>query len=505
MFNCSEKMVLSNFACNDSCAVRENMLEQEKSFYPQRSQFCRDRDRILYSKSFRRLAYKTQVYLTSESSKNHNDHIRTRLTHTLEVAQIAKTMARYLYLNEDLVEAMSFGHDIGHAPFGHAGEEQLNQLINGVVNLPTSYIVQHKIRIHSNRGEKLLDRISYGDFRHNYQSIRQLTLLEVYNTPDSGMNLTFQCLDGILRHTKLNSRADPSRNCKYPGTENDIIGKLISRKGFKFTVESRLVFLADEIAQVSHDINDAVGLGVISFDTLRNQLKDPIDAAKSSLSALGKDINFHISSNDHINNSTLCSLLIALFTIETAKNIGKVLLDNSNSNLDEIESLLQTVPSPNPLFEKFRIYKNDLVINNYNVNRMDNKGRYIIRQLFYAYLSDPRQMPDSYLRLYMKIKKQQITSELTMDQIWNWFDNCNGFMEEEARLSKNEFNEVLMTVCNDIDGTSFRKLDWQLLERLIPYLLQDGDYIRLIIDYIATMSDGFAEKEVAFLYGYRPA
>ncbi len=169
-----------------------------------RTEFQRDRDRIIHSKSFRRLMHKTQVFLAPEG-----DHYRTRLTHTLEVSQIARTIARSLNLNEDLTEAIAMGHDLGHTPFGHNGESVLNE-------------------------------IHPGGFRHNVQSLRVAEFLE--STPNrKGMNLTFEVKDGILNHS----------------------GNLPAS-----TLEGQIVKISDRIAYINHDIDDAIRSGVISLGDL---------------------------------------------------------------------------------------------------------------------------------------------------------------------------------------------------------------------------------------------
>ncbi|MGE5508118.1 MAG: deoxyguanosinetriphosphate triphosphohydrolase [Chitinophagales bacterium] len=170
-----------------------------------RTAFQRDRDRIIHSKAFRRLKHKTQVFLAPEG-----DHYRTRLTHTLEVAQIARTAARALRLNEDLAEAIALGHDLGHTPFGHSGEAALN----GVVE---------------------------GGFRHNEQSLRVVEVLERRSEKYAGLNLTWEVRDGILAHT---GPAWPS------------------------TLEGRIVRYADRIAYLNHDLDDAVRAGVLRAEDL---------------------------------------------------------------------------------------------------------------------------------------------------------------------------------------------------------------------------------------------
>ena len=172
---------------------------------PMRTEFQRDRDRILHCKSFRRLKHKTQVFLSPEG-----DHYRTRLTHTLEVSQIARTIARALRMNEDLVEAIGLGHDLGHTPFGHAGERALSEMMKRYG----------------------------GDFKHNEHSLRVVDVLE-YN--GRGMNLTHEVRDGILNHT---------------------------RKGSPSTLEGKIVCLSDQIAYLNHDIDDAVRAEVLSLDDI---------------------------------------------------------------------------------------------------------------------------------------------------------------------------------------------------------------------------------------------
>ncbi len=180
-----------------------------------RTDFQRDRDRIIHSKAFRRLKHKTQVFLAPES-----DHYRTRLTHTLEVAQIARTIARALKLNEDLTEAIALGHDLGHTPFGHAGERALQELA------------------------------SFG-FTHFEQSVRVCTSIE---KKGEGLNLTKEVLDGILCHTR--------------GQDS-------------FTLEGRIIRFADRIAYINHDIDDAVRAGIITENDLPKSATDFLGKSKS--------------------------------------------------------------------------------------------------------------------------------------------------------------------------------------------------------------------------------
>ena len=195
---------------------------------PLRTEFQRDRDRILHCKSFRRLKFKTQVFIAPEG-----DHFRTRLTHTLEVAQVARTLARCLHLNEDLAEAIALGHDLGHTPFGHSGERSLN-------------------------------RLTHGGFRHNEQSLRVVEVLE----GGEGLNLTWEVRDGILHH---------------------------SGKEKPHTLEGECVARADRIAYINHDIDDAIRGGVL------REFELPHDLIRILGETHGQRINTMIS--DIVNES----------------------------------------------------------------------------------------------------------------------------------------------------------------------------------------------------------
>ncbi len=183
--------------------------------HPLRTAFQRDRDRIIHSAAFRRLEYKTQVFIPHEK-----DHFRTRLTHTIEVAQIARTLARNLRLNEDLTEAIALVHDLGHTPFGHAGEDVLDQLLQ-----------------------------AHGGFNHNRQSLRVVDILEQHYRDHPGLNLSYEVREGIVKH-------ETSSKIDVPGFEADQ----------QPTIEAALVDIADEIAYNSHDIDDGLSAGIISFD-----------------------------------------------------------------------------------------------------------------------------------------------------------------------------------------------------------------------------------------------
>lgn len=227
-----EKKFLSPYAQLSSASRGRAIPEEECSIRPA---FQHDRDRIIHSKSFRRLKHKTQVFLAPTG-----DHYRTRLTHTLEVAQIARTMAKALCLNEDLTEAIALGHDLGHTPFGHAGEETLNE-------------------------------ICPGGFHHAAQSLRVVELLE---RDGKGLNLTFEVRDGILKHSKGK-------------------GEILTEEAgdMPCTYEGKLVRIADIIAYINHDIDDAMRAGLIlPKDIPRDCLERLGDSHGQRIDTMVKDI-----------------------------------------------------------------------------------------------------------------------------------------------------------------------------------------------------------------------
>ncbi|MGF7396125.1 deoxyguanosinetriphosphate triphosphohydrolase [Thermoanaerobacterium thermosaccharolyticum] len=217
-----EYKILSPYAAH-SMETKGRVSEEEKCDI--RTDFQRDRDRIIHCKAFRRLSHKTQVFISPEG-----DHYRTRLTHTLEVAQISKTIARALRLNEDLAEAIALGHDLGHTPFGHSGEQVLNKLLKD-------------------------------GFRHNVQSLRVVDVLE---NNGSGLNLTWEVRDGILNHSTSGS----------PGT-----------------LEGKIVQLSDKIAYVNHDIDDAIRGKILTNDDIPRDLRQILgDTHSKRINTMVRDI-----------------------------------------------------------------------------------------------------------------------------------------------------------------------------------------------------------------------
>src|ERR1700733_2388739 len=211
--------ILARYAAQDAHSRGRRFAEPPPEF---RGEFQRDRDRIIHSNAFRRLAYKTQVFVNHEG-----DLYRTRVTHSIEVAQIARTIARALALNETLTEAISLAHDLGHTPFGHAGQDALNERMR-----------------------------EFGGFEHNLQSLRTVDELEEHYAEFNGLNLTFECREGILKH------------CSYSNAV--LLGELGERfvKRQQPGLEAQLANFADEIAYNNHDVDDGIRAGLIGIEEL---------------------------------------------------------------------------------------------------------------------------------------------------------------------------------------------------------------------------------------------
>lgn len=262
-----EKAFLCKDACLSSATRGRRRITEPCSI---RTPYQRDRDRIVYCKAFRRLKHKTQVFLSPMG-----DHYRTRLTHTLEVAEIARTISRALRLNEDLTEAVAMGHDLGHTPFGHAGETILNEIVPG-------------------------------GFSHCRQSLRVVDLLE---NAGRGLNLTWEVRDGILKHSKGFGDIIP----KTPGQ-------------CASTLEGKVVRIADVIAYLSHDLDDAIRSKVINQHDVPRECTDVLGNTHGSrISNMIKDI---ISQSVAEKNSTGINLDISPLMLDTMMKLRKFLYDN---------------------------------------------------------------------------------------------------------------------------------------------------------------------------------
>ena len=310
-----------------------------------RSEFQRDRDRIVHSTAFRRLEYKTQVFVNHEG-----DLFRTRLTHTLEVAQIARGVARALALNEDLAEAISLAHDLGHTPFGHAGQDALNACMK-----------------------------AHGGFEHNLQSLRIVDVLEERYAAFSGLNLCFETREGIIKHCA----ADAARKL------GDLGERFLQRT--QPSLEAQICNLADEIAYNNHDIDDGLRSGLVTVEQLEDVtlFSKNLEQVRHRYPALDGRRLIHETIR-HMINALVCDLIGT-----TAANIERC----APGSLDEVRQAGGLVHFSEGMRDAQREMKQFLRKNLYQhfqVLRMTRKAQRIISDLFSAFLGDPRLLPDTY-------------------------------------------------------------------------------------------------------------
>ncbi|OGV38329.1 MAG: hypothetical protein A2X48_01090 [Lentisphaerae bacterium GWF2_49_21] len=304
--------------------------------HPFRTDFQRDRDRILHSRSFRRLEYKTQVFLNGTG-----DHLRTRLTHTIEVAAISRTMARALYLNEDLSETIALAHDLGHTPFGHSGERAMNTLMK-----------------------------NHGGFDHNLQALRVIDELEQKYPEFDGLNLTWEVRTGLIKHRGKNMEFDGKRLPPMP------------------FIEAQIADVADDLTYYGHDVDDGLDAGLISEEMLDGLeiWRMAVEKASSRASR---------GSKERIRSFTIRCLIDMM--------VGNVIL-NSDKNIesakvqgpDDAQNLKQPVIAFEPLFEKKTIALREFLYHNVyfceDVNKVNAEVVEKMRSLFKAYVENPSLM-----------------------------------------------------------------------------------------------------------------
>ena len=517
--------------------------------YITRDEFSRDKDRILFSKAFRRLEHKAQIY-----SHERGDHFRTRLTHTLEVLQIAKSIARNLGLNEDLTEAITLGHDIGHTPFGHQGERILDQVMSGENDL----------------GIKQFYKVNYGGFKHNFNSLKVLDRIEVKYDDIDGLNLTWQVLEGILKHTGIKRSLrtwDLQRNILQDSNNNEFNHRLMDSMKYtsSITLEGQIVAIADEVTQRQHDLDDGMRddkLNLRFEDVYKEIIKyiknirSNIENNESNTVYINQLLNLEDrlearakSGNIRYKKSALVRDIIEYFicdiTLASNYNIERVKPEDIEEEDDRITFKKKLIDFSNigyKLNEKLEKYIKYKILNSYEVNRFDGKSSFIIRQLFKAYYSNPRQMErDALHKLNLMISKNSKIYEIKLhecglkikdisfqesppnevDALINYLklnidllklnipDNPNRpytfYAYTEYTKQGNRGSYLSNKIINEINEYNLEKIeeDSNRKEELlfIKCMLEDHNaFLSVICDYISGMTDNFAKYEYNQLY-----
>ncbi len=313
---------------------------------PHRSEYQRDRDRIVHSTAFRRLVYKTQVFVNHEG-----DLYRTRLTHSLEVAQIARTIARALELNEVLSEAICLAHDVGHTPFGHAGQDALDECMK-----------------------------EFGGFEHNLQSLRVVDELEEHYADFNGLNLSFECREGILKHCSYNNAVQLG----------DVGERFITRQ--QPGLEAQLANFADEIAYNNHDVDDGIRAGLISIEQLRSvPLFDLYhgEVLAKYPSLTGRRLVYEIVRR--MINRLVCDLIES--STERLRGSGVNSIQDVRTHRGP---LIGFSDSARELNHELKTFLREQVYKHYKVRRMTAKARRVVAALFDAFFEDSSLMPQEH-------------------------------------------------------------------------------------------------------------
>jgi dGTPase len=322
-----------------------------------RTEYQRDRDRIIHSTGFRRLEYKTQVFVNHEG-----DLYRTRLTHSIEVAQIARSIARTLGLNEDLTEAIALAHDLGHTPFGHAGQDALNACMK-----------------------------PYGGFEHNLQSLRVVDHLENKYAEFQGLNLTFETREGVLKHCAL-------KNAQELG---DVGQRFIDKT--QPSLEAQLTNIADQVAYNNHDIDDGIRSGLISIEQLRevSLFADYYDQVKWKYPGLDDNKSVHETVRQMIGSQVTDLIKTSQQHIDEA---GVLTIDDVRSQSESLIRFSDEMFTQSRLMKKFLREK---LYFNHQVYRMTRKAHQITEALFDAFINDSKLLPPEHQAYATKAKKNE--------------------------------------------------------------------------------------------------
>ncbi len=332
-----EDQFLAPFAMRSSRSRGRHYAETE---HPYRTAYQRDRDRIIHTTAFRRLEYKTQVFVYSEG-----DHYRNRLTHSIEVAQIGRTLARSLGCNEDLTEAICLAHDLGHPPFGHVGEATLNELMQ-----------------------------DYGGYDHQRQTYRIITELEQRYPDHPGLNLTYEVREGVVKHDTAYDVVDARNYCPHE----------------RGTLECQLSNLADEIAYNTSDLDDGLRSGILEPEAVCE-----LGIARRVIESLGEGP--HIDLNDAMMRHRFIRRLVGLEVTDTIQATHANLARAGVETLEDLRAYPENLADYSAEMQALNLELKQYLFTNfyrhYRVVRMATKAERLLRRLFEAYMAQPLQLP----------------------------------------------------------------------------------------------------------------
>lgn len=454
------------------CALAQTDAQARRAYKEEpvmtgRTEFQRDRERIVNSTAFRRMVDKAQIF-----SAEKGDYFRTRMTHTLEVNQIAKAIAYALHLNLDLTEAIALGHDLGHTPFGHQGERTLNDILSGKID---AGIVTDK--------KKLEEERCYGGFKHNYQSARILTQLENKYVDFAGLNVSAQVVEGVLKHTKLKKdiRIEDFVSPEY--LEKIYIDENEERQPIA-SLEGQVVAIADEIAQRGHDVDDALTSGVMTVSEFMDRLK--IDKCDELRELIEKEIEKTETANRLLPNkqdmqvARIVHRIIRYFISDVINNSKEKIEGSTKTSIDDLNK--ETFIDFSEKGKKVNKYMEKIVqkkvICNYEVARADYNAEVVVKTLFQKYYENPRLLHTGTL--------QKIFHDTLMHKNTDVSNSAVCLNDCSVSLANAEIEEMALKPLELPNDTEVQKTI-RLEKRKI--------LIRNIVDFIAGMTDGYALQE----------
>ena len=378
--------VLATYAC-DPLQSRGRLYREEES--NTRTAFQRDRDRIIHSTAFRRLEYKTQVFVNHEG-----DHYRTRLTHSLEVSQLARSICRTLGLHEDLAETLALAHDLGHTPFGHAGEDALAEMME-----------------------------AFGGFDHNAHTLRIVTSLEHRYANFDGLNLTWETLEGIVKHNGPLVRHTPTSiiNKILNRAQGASLPRFITEYNAKHdlmlesfpSAEAQVAAMADDIAYNNHDIDDGLRAGLFTIAQL-----DEVDG----IGRIFREVRMQYPGLDehrlvHESIRRIINRMVTDLITQTAQNIKSENIER----VDDIRRLGKPLVEFSPAMQETNRALKEFLMQNmyrhYKVNRMASKAKRVVKELFQFFLNEPQCLPTNWRKLAGGGPKSAMTAMVVSDFI----------------------------------------------------------------------------------------
>lgn len=463
---------------NEYCRRQHNLRQPMKN----RGEFQRDYERITHSKAFRRMVDKAQIFSASKG-----DYYRTRMTHSQAVAQIAKGIAEGLRLNPYLTEAIALGHDIGHTPFGHQGERTLDDILRGKIGII-----------------KNIPDDSFGGFKHNYQSVRIAAMLEEEYFEIYGMDLSYQTLEGMLKHTSL--KRDQFLLEEFIEDER-AKENLQMEQDFCSTLEGQVVAVADEIAQRGHDLDDALSSGAMSFEEFQKFLKirkmekltKIVEKVDSDI-CLMREKQHRFMDEREVRNSRTVSAIISYFINDIIDHSAQLMEDYDSSEFHDThrvtKQLIDLSDDARTINQCLETIIANKVINSSEVSLFDSNASTIVGSLFKAYYHNPRLLHKGTLRkIYIDMRKisenvidfEYGNHKIIKDELQMITQGYSESVEEKrAKESEAKEGEVKESEAKESETKENKVKEYKAKQRVL---------VRNICDYISGMTDTYAMNE----------